>query len=131
MKVCAVQLHPKHRKNYSAFYLFLKNIFEQAKGQDLIVFPENINFCLLFYTPEVFVLSTKSFIEYLFDKIISKINLSYLLKKQDIKLQKEVILSCFMILAKKYKINVITGSFYEQKDEIIVKKMINNLKIIF
>jgi hypothetical protein len=38
-------------------------------------------------------------------------------KEQDLNAQKEAILSCFSILAAKYKTNVITGSFYELIEE--------------
>lgn len=117
MKVCAVQLNPKNSRNINEFYSYLEEIFEQAEDCDLLVFPENINLCLLTYKPTSMSLSAKTFIETLFDKIISKINLSFLLKKQDLNAQKEAILSCFSILAAKYEINVITGSFYEQKED--------------
>jgi len=117
MKICAVQLKPKNCKDYNQFYSYIENIFEQAKEQDLLVFPENINFCLLVYKPTPISLSAKTFIETLFDKIISKLNLSFLLKKQDLNAQKEAILNCYSILAAKYEINVITGSFYEQKED--------------
>jgi predicted amidohydrolase len=117
MKICAVQLNPKSCKDFKQFYSYLENIFKQAKEQDLLVFPENINFCLLAYKPILISLSTKTFIESIFDKIISKLNLSFILKKQDLNAQKEVILSCYSILAAKYKTNVITGSFYEQKED--------------
>jgi predicted amidohydrolase len=117
MKICAVQLNPKSCRNINEFYSYLEDIFEQAKEQDLLVFPENINFCLLAYKPQSLSLSTKTFIETLFDKIISKLNISFFLKKQDLNAQKEVILSCYSILATKYKTNVITGSFYEQKED--------------
>jgi len=117
MKICAVQLQPKSCKDYNQFYSYLENIFEQAKEQDLLVFPENINFCLLVYKPTPISLSTKIFIENLFNLFISKLNLSFIIKKQDLNAQKEVILSCYSILAAKYKTNVITGSFYEQKED--------------
>jgi predicted amidohydrolase len=117
MKICAVQLKPKNCKDYNQFYSYVENIFEQAKEQDLLVFPENINFCLLAYKPTPISLSTKTFIENLFNLFISKLNLSFILKKQDLNAQKEVILSCYSILAAKYKTNVITGSFYEQKED--------------
>jgi predicted amidohydrolase len=117
MKVCAVQLKPKNCKDYNQFYSYLEDIFDQAKEQDLLVFPENINFCLISYKPTQISLSTKTFIENLFNLFISKLNLSFILKKQDLNAQKEVILSCYSILAAKYKTNVITGSFYEQKED--------------
>ena len=67
MKVCAVQLKPKSCKDFDEFYSYLENIFEQAKEQDLLVFPENVNFCLLAYKPTPISLSTKTFIENLFN----------------------------------------------------------------
>jgi predicted amidohydrolase len=117
MKICAVQLNPKSCRDFNEFYSYLFEIFEQAKDSDLIVFPENINFCLLNYKSRPLTLSTKTFIEELFDSFISKINLSFILKKQNLDLQKDVILATFILLADKFKINVITGSFYEKKDD--------------
>ncbi len=117
MKICAVQLNPKNCKDFNQFLNYLDNIFEQAEDCDLLVFPENINLCLLAYKATPISLSAKTFIETLFDKIISKLNLSFILKKQDLNAQKEAILNCYSILAAKYKTNVITGSFYEQKED--------------
>jgi predicted amidohydrolase len=117
MKICAVQLNLKNCKDFRQFYFYLENIFEQAQDCDLLVFPENINFCLLLYQAQPITLSIKTQIEKLFDSFISKLNLSFIFKKQDLNEQKEVILSCYSILAAKYKTNVITGSFYEQKDD--------------
>jgi predicted amidohydrolase len=117
MKICAVQLNPKSCKIFEDFFNYLYDIFEQAKSCDLIVFPENINFCLLGYKSRSLTLSTKTFIEELFDSFISKLNLSFILKKQDLNLQKDVILATFILLANKFNINVITGSFYERKND--------------
>ena len=117
MKICAVQLNPKSCRTYIDFYSYLEQIFIQTKDSDLLVFPENINFCLLFYKPEQKSLSIKLFLENLFDKVISNTNISFILKKQNLDEQKNLILDCFSSLAKKYNTNVITGSFYEKKDD--------------
>ena len=116
MKICAVQLNPKSCKDFHDFYSYLFEIFNEAKDCDLIVFPENINFCLLRYHSQTLTLSTKTYFEEVFDSFISKLNLSFILKKQNLDLQKDVILATFILLANKFKINVITGSFYEKKE---------------
>ena len=52
MKVCAVQLNLKHCANLQSFIDYLEDqVFRQFDEiPDLIVFPENINYCL-FQTP--------------------------------------------------------------------------------
>lgn len=117
MKICAVQLHPKSCKEYQEFYSYLYEIFEKSSDCDLIVFPENINFCLLGYKNEFKTFSTKTFFEEIFNNLISKLNLSFILRKQNLELQKEVIISSFIRLAVLFNKNVITGSFYERKDD--------------
>lgn len=118
MKVVAVQLNLKNCKNYKIFYDFLENeVFQKLpENMDLLVFPENINLCLLFAKNDLKSLNLRSFYERIIDKLISLLDLSFIFKYEDLDYQKYVIISAFQELAKKYKVNVITGSFYNKTE---------------
>jgi predicted amidohydrolase len=121
VKICAAQLNLKKCSSNESFYNYLNNeVFRNISNDtDLIVFPENINLSLLFVKRPKLSLSFKTIFETIFDKFISAINLSFLLKNEDLEYQKEIILNAFSKLAKKYNVNIITGSFYEKtKDGI-------------
>ena len=118
MKICAVQLKLKNCKTSTEFYHHVKNSI-QVQNLDLLVFPENINLCLLNVQDDFKIFSIKDSIEIFVDKVLSKLNLSFILKKQKIDLQKSIILDCFSKIAQEHNVNIITGSFYEkQKDGI-------------
>ena len=53
------------------------------------------------------------------DNLIQTFNLRLILNKQNLPLQKAIILCTFITLAKKYNVNIITGSFYDQIDGCI------------
>jgi len=114
MKIVAVQLKLRNCKSYKVFYDFLENdVFKNLpENIDLLVFPENINLCLLFAKNDLKSLNLRSIYEVFIDRLISLSNLSFILKYQDLDYQKSVIISAFQELAKKYNVNVITGSFY-------------------
>jgi len=85
---------------------------------DIICFPENINYCLLFAKKEKYTsLTVKSSFESLFDKFISKIDLSFVLTILNIKNQENIILDVMSNLAKKYNCHIITGSYYEKRSD--------------
>lgn len=118
MKIYAAQLNLKNCKTKESFEKYLEDeVFSKVNNADLIVFPENINLCLLFAKKPIFSLSIKSTFEIIFDKILSISNLSSILKTQNLEYQKEIILSSFSNLAKKYNVNVTSGSFYDKQED--------------
>ena len=118
MKILAVQLNLKNCKSHSEFIAYIESeVFEKIDhGTDLIVFPENINLCLLNAKEEISVSSYKTRFENFVDKILQSLNLRWILAKQNLSLQKAIILCSFITMAKKYNVNVITGSFYDEID---------------
>ena len=126
MKVCAVQLNLKHCFSSASFQNYLeKQVFENLLVQpDIICFPENINYCLLFAKQEkYFSLSVKNFFESWFDKIISKLDISLIFRFINIKNQEKIILQTMSNLAKKYNVHLITGTYYEKKFDGIYNSM--------
>lgn len=120
MRVCAIQLNLKHCADFESFKNYLqREVFDNLLVvPDLLVFPENINFCLLFAKKfETFQSkSFKNFIESSFDKIIRLLDLSFLLRWFDIDNQRTIIISAFSYFAKKYNTNIIVGTYYHTKD---------------
>ena len=116
MKIVAVQLNLKNCNNYKIFYDYIESeVFKiMPENTDLIVFPENINLCLQFVKNDFNSLNLRTFYERIIDKFISLLNLSFILGIEDLDYQKTIILSTFQSLAKKYNVNIITGSFYNQ-----------------
>ena len=108
MKVSAVQLNLKNCKNYKIFYDFLENeVFQKLpENMDLLVFPENINLCLLFAKNDLKSLNLRSFYERIIDKLISLLDLSFIFKYEDLDYQKYVIISDSAEIAKKLKTNI-------------------------
>jgi predicted amidohydrolase len=84
---------------------------------DLLVFPENINLCLLFAKKDKSfeTKNFKTFIELAFDKFIRLFDLSFLLRWFDIDNQRFIILKAFSYFAKKYNTNIIVGTYYHSK----------------
>lgn len=116
MNIYAVQLNLRNCKTKESFEKYLEDeVFSKVCDGDLLVFPENINLCLLFVKKPIYSLSVKTIFETIFDKILSIINLTSLLKTQNLEYQKEIVLSSFSNLAKKYNVNVTSGSFYERQ----------------
>jgi hypothetical protein len=76
MKVASVQLNLKHCFSQKSFQSYIeKQVFENLLIKpDVICFPENINYCLLFAKQEkISSLNIKNNFESLFDKVISKL----------------------------------------------------------
>lgn len=116
MKICMVQLNLRQEFSKSQFENYLENeIFKKIDPQtDLLVFPENINLALLFAKKyELKNQSLKTIFETIIDWIISKLNLKFLLELFKIDNQKKIILSSLQDLAKKYKVYVASGTYYE------------------
>jgi hypothetical protein len=102
MFVSAVQLNLKHCFSKKQFIDYIeKQVFNKLLViPEIICFPENINYCLLFAKKEtISSLSIKSSFENVFDKIISKLDLSFIFRFLNIKNQENIIL-----------VSIITGS---------------------
>lgn len=127
MKVCAVQLNLKHCTSYRAFVSYLEDqVFLKIKEMpDLIVFPENINYCLIFAKKENFkIKSFRNKFELLFDKIIQKTDLSFIFNILNINNQKNIIEDAFSYLSKKYNVSIVSGTFYEKEADGIYNKQL-------
>lgn len=114
-KIACVQINLKNCKYQEDFYDLIDECLNFNVNLDLIVFPENINLCLMFVKESINTQSFRSFYESIVDKFLSMLDLSLLLKIQKLDLQKRIILSTFQSIAKKYNTNLITGSFYEKR----------------
>ncbi len=126
MKVACIQLNLKHCISQKSFETYIeKEVFERMLVlPDIICFPENINYCLLFAKQEkYFPLSVKNFFESWFDKIISKLDLSFIFRFLNIKNQEKIILQTMSNLAKKYNVHIVTGTYYEKKIDGIYNSM--------
>ena len=126
MKVSCIQLKLKHCLSQKSFENYIeKEVFERMLVfPDIICFPENINYCLLFAKQEkYFSLSIKNFFESWFDKIISKLDLSFIFRLFNIKNQEKIILQTMSNLAKKYNVHIVSGTYYEKKLDGIYNTM--------
>ena len=126
MLVCSAQLRLRHCISQKSFQTFLeKQVFEKMLVHpDIICFPENINYCLLFAKQDkIFSLSIKNFFESWFDKVISKLDFSFIFRIVNIKNQEKIILQTMSNLAKKYNLHIITGTYYEKKPDGIYNTM--------
>ena len=129
MFVSAVQLNLKHCFSKKQFIDYIeKQVFENLLVMpDIICFPENINYCLLFSKKEsISSLSIKSSIENAFDRFISKLDLSFIFRFLNIKNQENIILDSMSFLAQKYNCHIVTGTYYEKRSDGIY----NSLSII-
>ena len=129
MKVAAVQLNLKNCFSKKQFIDYIeKQVFENLLVMpDIICFPENINYCLLFAKKEtISSLSIKSSFENAFDRFISKLDLSFIFRFLNIKNQENIILDSMSFLAQKYNCHIVTGTYYEKRSDGIY----NSLSII-
>ena len=127
MKRCAVQLNLKHCTSYQSFINYLEDqVFRNiTQMPDLIVFPENINYCLLFAKKEkIKSYSLRTKFEEIFDFLISKLDISFVFRFLNIQNQKEIIYHAFSYLAKKYNVHIVTGTFYDKEKDGIYNKQL-------
>lgn len=116
-KVAIVQLNLKQCFTEQTFYEYLeKDVFSKISERiDLIVFPEYINACLLFSKKQkqLEVKSIRTTLEIVFDKLVSLLDLSFLSRMMNINNQRNIILSTFSKLAKKYNTYISTGTYIQ------------------
>lgn len=117
MVVCAVQLNLKNCYNIEQFSRYIEfEVLKNTNNIDLMVFPENINFSLIFSKyNDIKANSFRSFYENFVDKFLSILDLSFIVHNQKLEDQKNIILNTFKYISKKYNCNIVTGSFYEKK----------------
>lgn len=129
-KVAIVQLNLKQCLNEQSFYSYIENeVFKKLDQKiDLIVFPEYINACLLFSKKQqTFQKSSiRNIIEIIFDKLISLLDLSFIFRILNINNQKNIIISTFSQLAKKYNVYISTGSYAQ----LLNKKYYSSFSLI-
>lgn len=116
INICMVQLNLKQELSKKCFEQYIENeIFKKLDPKtNIVVFPENINLALLFAKNDVVTkFGVRNIFENIFDWIISKLNLKFLLDLFKIDNQKKIILSSLQDLAKKYKVYVASGTYYE------------------
>jgi predicted amidohydrolase len=130
LKIAAIQLNLVQCESECHFYNILDKLVSQAvrEGAEVIAFPEDLGFCLA-WAKESFVvskirkneeknleiLSTKSYLEKLFDFLISKIKLNKMGEWLSQKRISDIIKRVFKKLAIQNKVIIISGSVYESK----------------
>lgn len=117
MKIAIVQLNLNQYRLYNDFFSHMENIIKKAKdnNSDLVVFPEDINLCILWTKyDDLSAFTIKPILEHVFEFIISRINLSWMKALIATDKQSKIIESTFSILAKKYNVNICTGTYYQQ-----------------
>jgi predicted amidohydrolase len=117
MKIAIVQLNLNQYRLYNDFFSHMENIIKKAKDNDadLVVFPEDINLCILWTKyDDLSAFTIKPILEHVFEFIISRINLSWMKALIATDKQSKIIENTFSTLAKKYNINICTGTYYQQ-----------------
>jgi len=115
MKIAIVQLNLNQYRYYDQFLNHMEDIIVEAKlnNADLVVFPEDINLCVLWAKySDLATFTIKPILEHLFEYIISRINLSWMKAIIATDKQEKIITSAFKTLAKKYQINICSGTYY-------------------
>ena len=118
MFASVVQLNLKHCFSQKSFQNYIEEqVFNPlVVHPDIICFPENINYSVLFAKQEKFIsMNIKNTFETLFDKLISKIDLSFIFRFLNIKNQEKIILQTMSNLAIKYNVHIVTGTYYEKR----------------
>lgn len=111
----SVQLNPKQCFTEKAFYNYIEKIFQKSEA-DVLIFPEDISFCLAWVKEESFeIQSIKSKIENLSSFILSRLNLKKMGRWiSDPKIER-IIRRTFSSLSEKYNKVVVAGSIYVQR----------------
>lgn len=115
MRIAIVQLNLNQYRYYDQFLNHMEDIIVEAKlnNADLVVFPEDINLCVLWAKySDLATFTIKPILEHLFEYIISRINLSWMKAIIATDKQEKIITSAFKTLAKKHQINICSGTYY-------------------
>jgi predicted amidohydrolase len=115
VKIACVQLNLKQCFSEKAFYNYVEKIFKQSEA-DVLIFPEDISFCLAWAKEESFkLLSFKSKIESLSTFILSRINLNKMGNWVSAPKIERIIRRTFQSLTEKYNKVAVAGSIYVQR----------------
>jgi predicted amidohydrolase len=121
VKIAAIQLNMAQCFTEKIFFNFIERIFKINAFKykaDVLVFPEDISFCLAWVKESnpIAQKSVKTFLEKMSDIILSKIKLDKMgLWLSQNKIER-IIRKTFTVLSKKYNVVVVAGSIYVQRD---------------
>ena len=121
VKIAAIQLNMAQCFTEKTFFNFIERIFRINSFKhkaDVLVFPEDISFCLAWVKESAPVKqsSFKTFLEKLSDSILSKIKLNKMGKWLSQNKIERIIRRTFSTLSKKYNVVVVAGSIYVQRN---------------
>lgn len=127
-KVAMVQLSMEQCWTENGFYRYIESYVKESKekGAEIVVFPEDIGFCIAWVKEakrienirqniEVEELSNKSAFENFIDWIILKLNLRAMGEWLAQKIISRIVHRVFAILADKYAVVIVSGSIYVRK----------------
>jgi predicted amidohydrolase len=127
-KVAMIQLSMEQCWTENGFYRYIESYVKEskAKGAEILVFPEDIGFCIAWVKEskrienikqniEMEELSIKSDFENFIDWIISKLNLRAMGEWLAQAVISRIVRRVFAILADKYAVVIVSGSIYARK----------------
>lgn len=127
-KVAMVQLSMEQCWTENGFYKYIESYVKESKekGAEIVVFPEDIGFCIAWVKEakrienirknvEVEELSIKSAFENFIDWLILKLNLRAMGEWLAQKIISRIVHRVFAILADKYEVVIVSGSIYVRK----------------
>lgn len=127
-KVAMVQLSMEQCWTEKGFYRYIESYVKESKekGAEIVVFPEDIGFCIAWVKEakrienirqniEVEELSVKTAFENFIDWIILKLNLRAMGEWLAQKIISRIVHRVFAILADKYAVVIVSGSIYVRK----------------
>ena len=127
-KVAMVQLSMEQCWTENGFYKYIESYVKESKekGAEIVVFPEDIGFCIAWVKEakrienirqniEVEELSVKTAFENFIDWIILKLNLRAMGEWLAQKIISRIVHRVFAILADKYAVVIVSGSIYVRK----------------
>ena len=127
-KVAMVQLSMEQCWTENGFYKYIESYVKESKekGAEIVVFPEDIGFCIAWVKEakrienirknvEVEDLSLKSAFENFIDWLILKLNLRAMGEWLAQKIISRIVHRVFAILADKYEVVIVSGSIYVRK----------------